>query len=326
MLSESKLIFIISLPRSGSTLLQRILASQRGFESCAETWMLLPPFYSTVRNSTFSEYGHTSAANAINDLIELLPGGKATYNSEIKKFYLGVVGAAMKNLDGYFIEKTPRNALIASELLTTFPSAKFIFLWRHPASIVASIIDTWGKGSWNIYKYRIDLIEGMRRMVEAFQDHSSNILSLKYEDLVQDPSAAMGLLSNHIGIDLCPAALEEFSQVKFSGRMGDPVGVHRYSSIDKSTLEKWRQTINTPLRQWWIKNYMEWLEDAQLNVQHYQYENDEPWFRCAVRRPVTSVKDFGLFFWGMFATAFEANQFGLYFKMETRRNILIRHN
>ena len=153
MFSEKQLIFIISLPRSGSTLLQRLLTSNDAFDSCAETWMLLPLFYATSMYSVFAEYGHTNAVKGIREFIDLLPDKELTFHQSIKELYLDLIGKVSPSNDIYFIEKTPRNALIIDDLLETFKESKFIFLWRHPGAIVSSIIDTWGGGRWNVYKY-----------------------------------------------------------------------------------------------------------------------------------------------------------------------------
>ena len=39
------LIFIISQPRSGSTLLQRMLSGNKDIKTSAETWLMLHPLY-----------------------------------------------------------------------------------------------------------------------------------------------------------------------------------------------------------------------------------------------------------------------------------------
>ena len=49
-------IFVFSLPRSGSTLLQRVLMSHNDISSVAEPWILLPQIYSLKKEGTLSEY------------------------------------------------------------------------------------------------------------------------------------------------------------------------------------------------------------------------------------------------------------------------------
>ena len=38
-----------------------------------------------------------------------------------------------------------------------FPDAKVIFLWRNPLAVVASIVETWTKGKWNVDRWQGDL-------------------------------------------------------------------------------------------------------------------------------------------------------------------------
>ena len=57
MISDDNLLFIFSLPRSGSTLLQRSLAAQAGFFTAPETWMLVKLMGGISGISEYSEYG-----------------------------------------------------------------------------------------------------------------------------------------------------------------------------------------------------------------------------------------------------------------------------
>ena len=55
----------------------------------------------------------------------------------------------------YFLDKTPRYYLILKELEQVFPDAKFIFLFRNPVQIYASMLSTWGKDTFKVFfKYR----------------------------------------------------------------------------------------------------------------------------------------------------------------------------
>ena len=62
-------IFIFSLPRSGSTLLQKIIASSNEVSTSSEPWILLPLLYSQKEEGTLSEYSHKNAVLALNDII-----------------------------------------------------------------------------------------------------------------------------------------------------------------------------------------------------------------------------------------------------------------
>ncbi len=268
-----KPLFIFSLPRSGSTLLQRVLAADSQIESVAEPWVLLPFVYALREQGASAEYSHYWASFALNDFILELPNGR--------KDYLSVVGSAMrelyqmaaKNKDArYFLDKTPRYALIADEVIDIFPDGKFICLWRNPLAIIASIVETWAGGQWDVSMCKVDLFDGMERLIDAYQAHHDKILAVQYERFLQSPENELARISNYLGLELDPDVLENFSQVSFSGELGDPTGVGNYREVDTAPLEKWKSVINNPLRKMWCRRYLRWLGEERLRVMGYDLD------------------------------------------------------
>ena len=78
-----KPLFIFSLPRAGSTLLQRVLAADSQISSAAEPWVLLPFVYALREHGASAVYSHHWANFALNDFICELPNGKQDYLSAI---------------------------------------------------------------------------------------------------------------------------------------------------------------------------------------------------------------------------------------------------
>ena len=60
-------IFLFSLPRSGSTLAQRIIASHAEIATTAEPWLLLPCLYALRHGGVYAEYSQATAVKAIRD-------------------------------------------------------------------------------------------------------------------------------------------------------------------------------------------------------------------------------------------------------------------
>ena len=67
-------VFLFSLPRSGSTLVQRLIAGHPEVATTSEPWVLLPLLYTMRRPGAFTEYGHRTAVRAIDDFTGQLPG------------------------------------------------------------------------------------------------------------------------------------------------------------------------------------------------------------------------------------------------------------
>ncbi len=68
-------IFIFSAVRSGSTLVQRILAAHEGVATVSEPWLLLPLASTLRRTGVDGGYLHPLTVDAIEDFCAQLPGG-----------------------------------------------------------------------------------------------------------------------------------------------------------------------------------------------------------------------------------------------------------
>jgi len=83
---EIKPIFVFSLPRSGSTLMQRILGSSTEISTVSEPWILLPLFYALKKEGVYAEYGHDVLVDAVEDLCDW--GKKGQWNLHASKIDL----------------------------------------------------------------------------------------------------------------------------------------------------------------------------------------------------------------------------------------------
>lgn len=265
-----KPLFIFSLPRAGSTLLQRVLAADSQIASVAEPWVLLPLVYALREHGASAEYSHYWANFALNDFIRELPNGKQDYLSAIGSAVRELYQKAAKNKDArYFLDKTPRYALIVDEIIDIFPDGKFIFLWRNPLAIVASIVETWGGGKWDVSMCKVDLFDGIASLIDGYQAHSEQILAIQYESFLQSPEKELDKIAEYLELKFDPDVLKNFSQVSFSGTLGDPTGVKNYRAVDTAPLEKWKTVINNPLRKRWCRRYLKWLGEERLKVMGY---------------------------------------------------------
>ncbi|MDG1462128.1 MAG: sulfotransferase, partial [Gammaproteobacteria bacterium] len=145
------LIFIISQPRSGSTLLQRILAGHPDIESSAETWLMLHPVFGNREHGIETAYGANWALLARNDFLENYTDGMSVYDEAVRAWAKTFYDAALEHSGGkIFIDKTPRYAMIIPELLQLFPKARFVFLLRNPLAVLASTLNSFVKDKLNI--------------------------------------------------------------------------------------------------------------------------------------------------------------------------------
>ncbi len=267
-----KPVFIFSLPRSGSTLLQRVLATYDEVSTTAEPWVLLPVLYALKKEGVYSEYSHCSAYIGLQDFCEELPNGDQDYLSAIGVAMLELYSKAASPEAMYFLDKTPRYALISDEILRMFPDGKAVFLWRNPLAVIASMIDSFNNGKWNIFHSKVDLFDGMENLIRTYEKNESNVLAIRYEDLVGQPKDTMLKITNYLNLQYGEEAIAAFSEIKLKGVMGDPIGVKGYKKISADSLDKWKVTLASPLRKIWCRRYLRWLREDRLQVMGYNLD------------------------------------------------------
>jgi len=137
-------VFIISPPRSGSTLLFETLARAPDVYTIGgESHALIESIPALhLRHRDFRS-NRLLAADATAEVATEL---RARFRNR------------SRNRDGHpppvrfrLLEKTPKNALRIPFLLQAFPEARFVYLHREPREVLASMIDAWMSGHFRTY-------------------------------------------------------------------------------------------------------------------------------------------------------------------------------
>lgn len=249
-----------------------MLASHDSIETVSEPWLLLPLIYAIKKEGSFAEYSHNKAVLALMDFFIELPNGNEDYYEAVAALVRTLYQKASPSNASYFLDKTPRYALISDEIIQMFPDGKFIILWRNPLAVISSILNTWGRGRWNVYLFKVDLFKGQDTLIEVYQKYSDRILPIQYESFVSNPNAELERIGSYLDIQFDGSAIELFSSVILNGKMGDSVGVTQYKSITCQPLEKWKTTICNPWRVWWCRRYLKRLGVERLEVMGYSLQ------------------------------------------------------
>ncbi|WP_081990218.1 sulfotransferase family protein [Psychroserpens sp. Hel_I_66] len=256
-------IFIFSMPRAGSTLLQRILLSHKSIGGTAEPWLLLPLIYMKKNQGVISEYSSRLSHKAINDMLEETSCSDEFFYKQVRVFANGFYGKSLKDEEIFFLDKTPRYYFIIDEIYEVYPNAKFIFLFRNPTHIYASILSTWCQNNFlKLYGSHNDLTEGFNKISQAYLKHKNkkNTIGIKYEDLVSNPDKLIKELQEFLELEYDEKLKDNFIHSKIDTEniknLGDPTGVKMYKSISKDTLHKWEKVFNTRFRKRILKRYI----------------------------------------------------------------------
>ena len=237
------LVFIISQPKAGSTLLQRIVAGHPDIQTSAETWLMLHPVYGLRKTGITTNYNANWAATGVREFLDHYADGAETYREGVRRFAESIYGSVLeKHGKRLFLDKTPRYTMIVDELYELFPAAKYILLIRNPLAVLKSELHTYVKGDWPVLsQFAPDLLDAPRRLVAARSKLGDSALEVRYENLVTSPESTVRSLCKFLDIEFDSGMLDYSDTPAPKGRMNDPVGIHQHTGVSPASLDKWKQ-------------------------------------------------------------------------------------
>jgi len=186
-------ILVVGLPRSGSTLIEQILASH----SMVEGTMELPDLARLIGSlSKRQKKGRIEYPEAILDLDkDAIQALGRSYIDSTSRFRGDKV---------YFIDKMPNNFPSIGFLQLVLPNAKVINARRHPLdSCMGSYKQLFFKGqSWSYDQFEIGqyYLQYQRIMDHWHEVLPGKVLDIHYEDMVADQESQTRRLLEHLGL------------------------------------------------------------------------------------------------------------------------------
>jgi tetratricopeptide (TPR) repeat protein len=192
-------IFIVGLPRSGSTLLEQILASHSQVEGTME----LPNIIHMVH-----EFEDTSADR--DGYPESVLHAGASQLRSLGDRYLAETAALHRNRPR-FTDKLPNNFSHIGLIHSILPNARIIDARRHPMDACFSTYKQhFAEGQ--SFSYDLEDLGRYYRGYLALMDHwdrvlPGKVLHVRYEDVVREPEMNIRRLLAHCGLPFEPACL-----------------------------------------------------------------------------------------------------------------------
>lgn len=240
---QVKIIFLLSLPRSGSTLLQRILMGSPQIHTTGEPWLALPLVGMTKDAWSFSIYGHSSLRRSVDSFCEQLASGRTeflqAFAPSLHELYRRVSTPGTK----YFLDKTPRYYRIIPELIEMFPQARFLVLTRSPVAVFASILSFIQGDIRQIATWRQDIVQGYQNLSTGIELLGERAHVVSYEGLVNDTVAAVEEICDWLQIEKTSDMIDSI-HARDPGR-GDPTGTKTYGKVSNQSIEAWRERISS---------------------------------------------------------------------------------
>jgi tetratricopeptide (TPR) repeat protein len=225
-------IFILGMPRAGSTLIEQILASHPLVEGTME----LPDIPALAKRLSARKLKADVSAYP-ECLAELDADALAALGAD----YLETTRIQRKTDRPYFIDKMPNNWAHAGLIRLILPNAKIIDARRDPLGCCFSNYKQhYARGQG--FSYDLAELGAYYRDYVALMAHfdavqPGRIHQLLYEAMVADPEAEIRRLLDHLGLPFDPACLA-FHETERAVRTASSEQVRR--PINREGLDQWR--------------------------------------------------------------------------------------
>jgi tetratricopeptide (TPR) repeat protein len=186
-------IFIVGLPRSGTTLLERILGNHSLVTPAGE----LADFSHQLR-FVADQHGHRLVDDA------LIAAAERIDFAEVGRRYLEQTQWRAQGKP-FFIDKLPPNFMLAGFIRRALPQAKFLHMVRDPMDICFSNYRALF-GDAYAYSYDLDTLAEHYKQYRRLIDHWHRVMpgvihDVSYDQLVQDTETAARALLAYCGLE-----------------------------------------------------------------------------------------------------------------------------
>lgn len=190
---DNRPIFVIGMPRSGTTLVERLLSNHPDVQGLGEAY-----FFSAITQTRL--HGYPESIAGLDE--EKLKTLAAFYGEEA----CGLVAG-----QSVWTDKMPGNFLFVGLIRAVFPKAKFIHVTRDNVDNAWSIYQQDFKGEQTYATDFADIVSyfrDYRRLMDHWQSlYPDSISTIAYENLVDDPSTVMRKLLTDCGLGWNDACL-----------------------------------------------------------------------------------------------------------------------
>jgi hypothetical protein len=244
---ENQLVFVIGSPRSGSTLLARMLGSHSAILGRPEPHLLTPlahlGYFDKVDKAP---YDAVLAAESVREFVADLPGGEQDYIDACRAYTDVLYGRMLATTPGksLFLDKTPAYALVLDFIERIYPRARYVVLTRHPLAVFSSYAESFFNGDYAAAQAYNPILERYVPAIARFlRTTSVPTHHVVYERMVTDPAAHLARIFEFVGVANEPDAVNYGKTEPVGKGLGDPIGVKKHDRPSTESVEKWAAEI-----------------------------------------------------------------------------------
>ena len=222
-LQKIKPIFIIGVPRCGSTLVEKIIGSGEKFVPMGEETSVMEEFITAKILKTQS----------------LNLGNVENVRNEISDIYLKK-GLVLKKHDNTFTDKSLNNFFYLKLIKQIFPNAKVINCKRDVLASIMSIFQNnltevaWAHDLNNIFKY----VNNYLQSIETYNLENPNfVYGLQYEKLINNPEEESKKLMEFCGLPWSKKCLEFYKREDIFSKTTSNIQIRQ--AVYKHSLDKY---------------------------------------------------------------------------------------
>jgi acyl transferase domain-containing protein len=246
------MVFVLSAPRSGSTLFRLMLSGHPA--------LFCPPELTLLGHTDLRQWSQDPdilmpREGLVQAFTALLQGDRAEALTLVERLVaeacptLAVFRMLQERLnDRILVDKTPANALRLETLQRaedSFDQPRYLHLVRHPYAVIDSFV-----------RARFDRVRGdqgdpfaiaeaywttMNQHIETFRQQvdPARFHQVRYEDLVRDPETVLRAVCAFLALPFEEALLQPYEKSEMFGGPGDP-NIFKHSRIEARLGEAWR--------------------------------------------------------------------------------------
>ncbi|WP_163932689.1 sulfotransferase [Paraferrimonas sp. SM1919] len=222
-------VFVLGLPRTGSTLVERIISNHPQVDIAGELNCFNQALVAQVKQ--YSEVSNQ----------QQLIGQSSKVNFEALGQNYMARADGYRAEGQYFIDKFPLNSLYIGAIAKALPKAKIVYVARHPMDTCYAIYkQLFNQG----YPFSYELTELARYMVahHKLMQHWQQLLgdklfTISYEQLVNEPQSQSQQMYQYLGLDFKP----EYCQLSANKQASTTASAAQVrGKVYTSSVAKWR--------------------------------------------------------------------------------------